>query len=191
VQVPVRINTPRLVLRSWRVHDAAALQPVLEANVEHLKPWIPASVWQPVPLGELGARLVEYAVDFEDDRCWRFGAFSSDGARLLGGVSLFPRNPRERVAYGEADRAEIGYWFRAEETNRGLATEASRAMVELAASLPGLTIAEIRCDARNAPSAAVPRKLGFALVEVLQVPPLWGGGPPVDLQVWVRPLATR
>jgi RimJ/RimL family protein N-acetyltransferase len=65
-----------------------------------------------------------------------------------------------------ADHVELGYWLDAAATRRGLAAEAIRALLAVAATLPGMTHVEIRCDAANRPSAAVPRRLGFHLAAV-------------------------
>lgn len=161
--VPDSIRTERLLLRPWRAEDAPALLPVLEANQAHLSPWIPEQVWRPVPLPELVTRLEGNAAAFTADREWRYAILSPDGATLIGEVDLFPRAAVGRVPYPEADRAEIGYWLRADMAGLGLATEAARAMLDLARSLPRVKQVMIRCDELNAPSGAVPRRLGFAL----------------------------
>lgn len=69
--VSLELRTARLVLRPWRIEDAAPLLPVLEANQAHLAPWIPARVAQPVPLAELATRLAGFAADFAAAREWR------------------------------------------------------------------------------------------------------------------------
>jgi RimJ/RimL family protein N-acetyltransferase len=80
---------------------------------------------------------------------------------VLGGVGLYPRDVSGRVPFAEADHVELGYWLRADATGRGWATEATRAALDVALALPRITRVEIRCDPRNAPSAAVPARLGF------------------------------
>lgn len=161
--VPATIRTERLLLRSFRAEDAAALLPVLEANRAHLSRWIPEHVWRPLPLPELATRLEGNAAAFAADREWRYAMLSPDGATLIGEVDLFPRAAGGRVPYPEADHAEIGYWLRADKAGFGLATEGARAMLEVARSLPRINQAMIRCDVLNAPSGAVPQRLGFAL----------------------------
>ena len=186
---PNEIRTHRLLLRPWNGDDAEQLLPVLEANRSHLGPWIPARVAEPAPLPLLAARLAGFASDFMSDRDWRFALFALDDGRVLGEISLFPRSAEGRVPYAAADRAEIGYWLRADATGAGFASEAARAMVELAKTMPALGHLEIRCDARNGASAAVPRRLGFELSDCLSAEGVGTESTAqVRLQVWARTL---
>jgi RimJ/RimL family protein N-acetyltransferase len=163
--LPEEIATARLYLRPWRKQDAALLLPVLVANAAHLGPWIPAHVAAPAPLAELEVRLAGFGADFEAALAWRFGIFSPDQRHVYGEADLFFRSAEGRVPLAAADRTEIGYWLRQDVTGRGFATEAAGALMQLAARLPGMKHIEIRCDPRNQPSAAVPRRLGFRLAQ--------------------------
>jgi RimJ/RimL family protein N-acetyltransferase len=89
------------------------------------------------------------------------------------------------VPYDQADSVELGYWLRADRTGQGYVTEASETMLELARRLTRLSHIEVRCDARNAPSAAIPQRLGFALANTLHGPGVTGDEPRVQLQVWI------
>ncbi len=187
VGVPGTIHTARLLLRAWHPRDAAALKPVLERNVEYLAPWIPAHAATPAPVLELEQRLASYASDFAVDNAWRYAVYNLAGATLLGAASLHPRVEHERVPYAESDRVEMGYWIREDMMGRGYATEAARALLATASALPRFGMAEIRCDERNTPSAAVPRRLGFALRETLIEGGLAASEPTIAMQVWERP----
>jgi RimJ/RimL family protein N-acetyltransferase len=186
--VPPEIRTERLYLRPWRAEDAEALHPILVANYEHLAPWIPPRVATPAVVPLLAERLAAFGAEFDADREWRFAMLTSDEQTLLGEIDLFPRSATGRVAFADADRAEIGYWLRADETGRGLVTEAVRAVIEVAKRTGRFTHLEIRCDARNAPSAAVPKRLGFELATTIDEPPPPKSPPSesagVELQVW-------
>lgn len=162
---PHTIRTERLLLRPFCAVDAPALLPVLEANQDHLGRWIPEHVWRPVPLPGLATRLDGFASAFVAAREWRYTILSPDGATMIGEVDLFSRDAFGRVPYPDADRAEIGYWLRGDMSGRGLATEAARAMLEVARSLPRFSQVMIRCDELNAPSCAVPGRLGFVLTD--------------------------
>ena len=161
--IPRDLRTPRLHLRCWSPDDASTLLPVLTANVDRLRGWIPETVWSPSPLPGLVERLTGFAADFSADRAWRFAMFAAEDQTLLGEMSLFARSATARVPLEEADRLEIGYWLRAEATGQGFATEGARELLRLAAEIPGISHVEIRCDDRNAPSVAVAQRLGFTL----------------------------
>jgi ribosomal-protein-serine acetyltransferase len=177
--IPDVLRTARLLLRPWRAPDATALRPVLEANTAHLGPWIPAHVATPVPLPALAERLAGFADDFAAERAFRYALLTPDGARILGEADLFPRAGEGRVPLTDADHVELGYWLDAAVTGQGFATEATRALLDVAAMLPGMTHVEIRCDVANAASAAVPQRLGFRLSAV-----------DAGDQVWRKPMAS-
>jgi len=159
--VPALIRTARLLLRSWQSTGADELLPILEANWDYLSPWIPARVATPAPVPQLGERLAGCAAKFEGNAEWRYAIFRTRDQNMLGEVSLFPRSATGRVPLAEADRAELGYWLRADENGQGFATEATAAVLAVAKTIQRFTQFEIRCDARNLRSAAVPRRLDF------------------------------
>jgi RimJ/RimL family protein N-acetyltransferase len=164
------------------------LLPILEANRAHLGPWIPTRVSTPVPVPELADRLASFAADFEAAREWRYGMFAPDESRILGEAGLYPRSESARVSYDDATCVELGYWLRADATGQGLVTEAAEALLAVAATLPRLSHVEIRCDARNAPSAAVPKRMGFVLGSTIARPGTASSDETIHLQVWTRPL---
>ena len=163
MSVPSEIQTDRLLLRPWRTTDAAALHPILETNWDHLGPWIPARVATPAAIPILAERLAGFATEFVADREWRYAMLTRADSKVLGEVGLFPRSAERRARFADADRVEVGYWLRADETGRGIVTEAVRAALDVARSIEQFTLAEIRCDARNEKSSAVPARLGFTL----------------------------
>jgi ribosomal-protein-alanine N-acetyltransferase len=162
---PTRLHSSRLLMRPWTPADAPLLEPVLRANVERLTPWLPARVATPAPIKELEDRLAGYAEDFATGKAFRYallanGEHEGRGA-LLGGADLHPRAALGRVPLADADRIEIGYWLAAHAEGRGLAAEAVRTLLGIAATLPGLTHVEARINAQNYRSAAVVQRLGF------------------------------
>jgi RimJ/RimL family protein N-acetyltransferase len=171
--IPDLVRTTRLLLRPWRTADAALLHPVLEANIVHLGPWIPAHVATPVPVPALAERLTGFADDFAAEKAFRFAVLTPDSSRILGEADLFPRAATGRVPLSTADRVEIGYWLDAAVTGQGLATEAARALLDVSMTLPGMSHAEIRCDEANVASSAVPRRLGFQLASVEGGDQIW------------------
>jgi len=186
MSVPAEIRTSLFVLRPWRAADAPALLPVLEANSAHLGPWIPARVAAPVPLPLLAARLAGFGNDFAAATEWRYGLFAPDETTVLGEAGIYPRDASGRVAYADATLVELGYWLRADQTGKGLVTEAAKSLLDVVATLEHISHVEIRCDARNAPSAAIPKRLGFRLATTIPDESLTNSG--VQLQVWTLDL---
>ena len=175
--MPRQLRAEGLVLRAWCGDDAELLRPVLLANQEHLKRWIPEQVYSAPPLPELVQRLEEFAANFAAGRAFRYALRDAQDDRILGGMSLFPRDTRSRVQLEQADRVELGYWLDAAVTGRGLVTRGAEALLGAAATLPDVALAEIHCHVGNAPSNAVPRRLGFELA-----------GTHGEMQLWRRAL---
>ena len=74
--------------------------------------------------------------------------------RLLGATGL------HRIDWS-VPSMEIGYWLRPEAQGSGYATDAARLMTAFAFRHARAERVEIRCDAANQRSAAVPRRLGY------------------------------
>lgn len=176
VRIPSEVRTERLLLRPWAPADATVLEPILRANVSHFGEWIPTRVSTPLPADELAVRLDAFATDFVAGIAFRFAVFRLDGNQLCGEADLFIRSTTGRVALGDGDCAEIGYWLDLAVTGQGFATEAAQALIAVAESIHEIDRIEIRCDAGNVPSAAVPRRLGFALAETDGTLQIWRRG---------------
>ena len=136
--------TPRLTLRPGWPEDAAALASAIghEEVVTNLArvPW-------PYAEGD-AAWFLEQPRTAEQPNfviCERHGAY-----RLVGGVELIR----------DVARWEVGYWLTPDAWGRGYATEAARAVLDMA---PALGIREVfaRHYVDNPASGRVLRKLGF------------------------------
>ena len=148
-----------MVLRCWEASDAPRFKSALDQSLPELQKWIPWTLHEPSELAEIEARLQGYRDDFFAARDALFGMFDLREAEVLGGVGIY-----RRVGPGAV---EIGYWTRSDRAGEGLATEATGAVVERAKLLTGVERIEIRCDPANAPSMAIPSRLGFRRGEVI------------------------
>ena len=148
-----RIVTPRLVIRCWNPPDAPLMKSAVEANVDHLLPWLPFARNEPEELQVKIERIRRWRSRFDTDVEYVYGIFDPREKRVVGGTGLHKR---------VGDRAfEIGYWIDHEMINQGFATEVSAALVRAAFEIMDARRVEIHCDPLNHRSAAVPRKLGF------------------------------
>jgi RimJ/RimL family protein N-acetyltransferase len=154
---PDDIDAGPVRLRRWRVEDAAALVRLVTANLEHLRPWMP---WAQDPPAESEEREFLGRMEGAWERRSDFGfAAVAPDAGPVGGLGLHTRQGPGTL--------EISYWIAADRTGRGYATAGARALTDAAFALPGVERVEIRCDEANRASAAIPRRLGYRLVDVI------------------------
>lgn len=69
------------------------------------------------------------------------------------------------IGFKDADRVndkiEVGYWLIEKMTGKGIASEATRKMVNLAFRNMNMNRVQIKCGIGNDKSAAIPKRLGF------------------------------
>ena len=172
------IRTARLVLRRWRPEDAPQLKEAIDSSLAELQLWVPWAMQEPSPVDVLVRRLAGMRDRFLAADDWAFGVLDATGTRVLGGAGLHRR--------GGTDHLEIGYWIRTDATGQGLATEAAEALCAAAFEHPGIVRVEIRCDAQNGRSAAVPRRLGFTLAGTAHETAITRGGATRNTLIWSR-----
>ena len=172
-----RIETKRLVLRCWSPADAELLKEAVDASLDHLRPWMPWANEEPTDLDSRVALLREFRAKFDLGQEFIYGIFDAGESRVLGGTGLHMRS-------GSSDAREIGYWIHADHIGKGLATESTAALTNVAFVVDGVSRVEIRCDPANVRSAAVPAKLGFTHEATLRRAGIAGDGSPRNTMVW-------
>ena len=150
-----RFETERLSARCWSPEDAPAYRAALDDNDQHLRPYIPWMRDEPMSLEGTVAKLRRWRALFDSDGDYRYGLFDRATGRIAGDCALLTR--------AGAGALEVGYWIDRHLVGRGLATEAAGALVRIAFEIQKVKRVELHHSAENAPSAAVPRKLGFTL----------------------------
>jgi RimJ/RimL family protein N-acetyltransferase len=148
-----KIITSRLVIRCLDPKDAVFLSVAVEDSLEHLLPWAPWAIKEPLCLQERIELLRRWRGDFDLGIDFEYGIFDTTERMILGATRLNPtRGPQSR---------EIGYWIHKDHINQGFATEVSAALTRVAFEIDHVRRVEIHCDPKNVRSASVPRKLGF------------------------------
>ena len=152
---PDQLATERLLIRPPRPGDGPAINAAIVESLAELQPWM---LWaQPPPsVADTETLCRRKAADWvrREDlmlTLWR----QSDGL-FVGGSGL------HRIDWS-VPRMEIGYWCRTTLSGQGYITEAVRAITGFAFEHLGAQRLEIRCDAGNTRSAAVARRVGYAL----------------------------
>ncbi len=152
-EFPNQIETPRLIIRSPQPGDGALLHQAVCASQEELRQWMPWAVNVPTA-EEYEVRVREGQLKFLAREDLWLMLVLKESRQIIGGSGL------HRINW-EVPKFEIGYWLHTAYTAQGLATEAVAAITEFAFTTLQAQRVEIRCDALNIRSAAIPRRLGF------------------------------
>jgi RimJ/RimL family protein N-acetyltransferase len=154
---PEQIELGHLTLVRMTPRDAPAVVTAVNASLAQLRPWMP---WAQVPATpeSIGTFLVNADSQWEDFREFQYLIHDAPTEPIIGCCGL-----HNRIGIGAL---EIGYWVHADHMGRGVATAAARGLTDAALHLRGVERVEIRCDAANTRSAAIPPKLGYRLDRV-------------------------
>lgn len=146
----MRIDLRTCEIRSWTVKDLTSL--VEHAN--NRKIWLNLRDGFPHPYKKSDGR--EFLQRMRATRPETTFAIAVDG-QAVGGIGFMIRDDVERVS------AEVGYWLGEAYWNRGIATEALRAITNHAIAAHGLTRVFAVPFAWNTASCRVLEKAGYVL----------------------------
>jgi RimJ/RimL family protein N-acetyltransferase len=151
---PESFETARLVVRAPLFGDGPEMCAAVAESLPELRAWLPWATETPTPDGyEANVREARARFLLREDL--RFQLYlRSDAGTLVGSSGL------HRIDW-EAGRFEIGYWLRTRFVGQGLMTEAVRGLARFAFRELDANRLEIWCDARNARSSEVARRVGF------------------------------
>lgn len=150
----------RVVVRPYHPEDAAELQAAVAESRDHLRPWLPFAD-QHQRIEESRDFIIRVTADWLLREDMTVALLDATTGRFVGGAGLHPRDWDVRVF-------EIGYWVRATAQGHGYVTEAVRLLTDFAFERLAANRVFIRCNARNARSAAVAERLGFAREALLR-----------------------
>ena len=185
IDVPARIETPRLILRCPTSADGAAHNEAVCESLTALRPYVvwaqtaPTLAQSEAECRRMHARFLlrEDLVMFMFERPEQAAAGSEGG--LVGGTGL------HRIDWAQRN-FEIGYWCRTGRQRQGFVAEAVQALTRFAFDRLEARRVEIRMDAGNERSWRVAERAGFRLGGVLRGDSLTPGGELRDTRVYAR-----
>jgi ribosomal-protein-alanine N-acetyltransferase len=144
------LATERLTLRPFIADDAFDVERL--AGVREIADTT-LNIPHPYPHGGAAEWIRLHAPAWIDKSSATFAIVGGKTGALVGAISLMIK--------GEHNRAELGYWIAVDCWNRGYATEASQAILDLGFDSLGLHRIEARHLVRNPASGRVMEKLGM------------------------------
>lgn len=161
LNIPERIETPRLLLRPMQAGDGASMREAIAETMEDLKPWMP---WVRNGVGDENHYEEQVRQGYSRwilrEDLW-LGIFDKKNKRFLGGTGF--HRPK-----WEIPRLEIGYWLRKSAQGQGYTVECVNALTRFAFEALNCKRLEIRCSPRNTRSFRVAEKLGYQLEATLK-----------------------
>lgn len=155
---PERIEVNELVLRRERLGDEAMVAQVVQANVDHLQPWMPWASPAAATVSAQRQRLMMAERAWKAGSDYTFALLEQDETKLLGIFGLHRRIGPQAI--------EMGYWLARVAVGRGHARAAAAALTAAAMDLCDVRRVEIHCDEANVRSRKVPQRLGYVLDRV-------------------------
>jgi len=163
LDLPLSIETTRLMLRPPRAGDGTALYEALTESLPALRkflaslPWVAAE--QTLESSEAFCRNAE--ANFLARKDLPFFVFEKKSGRLVAAAGL------HRTVW-QTPKTEVGYWCRTSASGNGFVTEAVNALVDYAFRHVNAVRVELITDEENAASRRVAERAGFALEGVLR-----------------------
>jgi len=151
--VPLRIETERLVLRRYEASDADAMTRVVTASRHYLAQWMPWARDEPVSSEDRVELIDSFMRDFDNRAEFVMGMFSREDGDYMGSTGLHTR-------LGEGI-LELGYWLAADRQRQGFATEAAVALTQVGLDFADAERIEIHHLPRNLNSRAIPERCGY------------------------------
>jgi RimJ/RimL family protein N-acetyltransferase len=150
---PTSLETARLRLRVPDEDDVRVEHGMILESLDHLWPWFSFRA-KPPTLAEREALAVRQRAELAAGTGATYLLFTGDHA--VGKIWID----------ANGTKAEMGWWLRAGATGHGYATEAVRALSNLAFD-HGIERLEVHTDPDNAPSRALAERAGFELEAIL------------------------
>ncbi|TCZ79290.1 N-acetyltransferase [Paenibacillus albiflavus] len=157
---PTQFFTDRLLIRMPEEGDGKAAYEAIQASIDDLKPWMPfANKEQTEETIESNARTAK--ANFIKREDLRFHIFLKDTLQFIG-ISGF-----HHINWN-VPKFEIGYWIDSRYSGKGYIGEAVQGITQFAFTELKARRVEIRCDALNHKSRAIPEKMGYTLEGILK-----------------------
>jgi RimJ/RimL family protein N-acetyltransferase len=180
-------------LRRANTSYAVAIAGAVAESLAHLRPFLPWADDASTRPEVQHNRLLAVEHSWDDGRDFQYVIIATAGATPGTGdgggaadervVGMIGAMHPDRSDVGR-DAVELGYWVHVDWCCRGLATRASRAVANATLTLEAVERIVITVDEANAPSNAVPRRLGYTVAKVIERPPA-APGETGRMQVWV------
>ena len=158
--IPTEFTTQRLLIRMPKPGDGKVVHAAINASLPELKPWMIFAQKEQTEQ-EVEANIREAYVNYLSRKDLRLLVFLKESGQFIASSGL------HRIDWS-IPQFEIGYWIDSRYSGKGYITEAVQGITDFALNELKARRIEIRCDANNVKSRAIPEKLGYTLEGILK-----------------------
>jgi ribosomal-protein-serine acetyltransferase len=160
LDIPHQFTTDRLLIRMPYLGDGKVVFDSIQASINELKEWLPFARYEQVQQN-VEENIREAHIKFLKREDLRLLIFNKETNEFVGSSGL--HRPDWTVP-----KFEIGYWIDTRFSGRGLMTEGVQGITDFAFRELKARRVEIRCDALNYKSKAIPERIGYRLEGILK-----------------------
>ena len=166
----IRIETPRLYLRPYRLDDATWYAEMSRRNRTHLRRFEGGNAAMTIESADDARRvLADFALAWLAARAFFLGAFLRDTDEFAAQLYIGVSNP-------DLPEFEVGFFADARREGQGLVSEAVRGALPLLFGELTARRMRLECDDTNERSARVAERCGFSLEGHIRENHLWPDG---------------
>lgn len=175
---PVKIESPLIFIRSYKLGDAPALFRLIDTNREMLKDYFPMSVENTTSVMASRKYILERNSDRKNGESLFAGIFTSD-KKLIGQICAKEINTR-------VPKCEIGYFIDKDFLRRGIGTESVRLFSEHCFETLKMAKITLRIEPKNNASKKLAAKCGFEFIGVAKNDFRSADGRLMECELWER-----
>ncbi|MES5943720.1 MULTISPECIES: GNAT family N-acetyltransferase [unclassified Bacillus cereus group] len=161
LKIPTQFSTNRLIIRVPKPGDEIVVYEAICHSIAELKPWI-KSLQQTPTKENIETLIINYNIQFLQRSTLPYLMFSKITGEFIG-FAIFHEINWEILKF------EVGYWIHSKFSKKGYMTEGVHRLVKFAFEELTANRVEIRCEAANIQSHAIPKKLYFKLEGILEM----------------------
>ncbi len=180
LDLPVRIETDRLIMRPWRLSDIELLHELQQESCTQFNKYYSGILAQKETcLDDIKVYINDALSGWYARRWVEFAAFEKKTEKMIGAASFHHLD-------WSVPKGRIGYIVRQSAGGKGYATEMAHVMTRYGFEFLKFQRLEIRSAVENLASNKIPRKLGYQFLSVFEKNKASVNGDLWDLEIHVR-----
>ncbi len=175
---PIKIESPLILIRSYKLGDAPALFRLIDSNREMLKDYFPMSVENNASVMASRKYIMQRNSDRKNGKSLFAGIFTTD-EKLIGQICAKDINTR-------VPKCEVGYFIDTDFLRRGIGAESLRLFSGHCFETLEMAKITLRIEPKNTASKKLAAKCGFEIIGVAKNDFRSADGRLMECELWEK-----